>query len=125
MPHKVDQLGSFLSFHLPSFFAHNFAANRWKRDFNHNDAVRYNLHFKGMDHKVELLPNHGFIAPNFAREAHFRDAGKSLKGRRFTTEPPVMCHYTGRVKGSKRSRVALSACNGLVNIHLERQNLEE
>lgn len=116
VPHKVDRSGKFLSFHLPSFFLHNYAANRWKRDFNHSDAVNYNLYFNGNDHNLELLPNHGFIAPHLVRESHYKDSSKMLKGRRLTTEPLVMCHYTGRIKGDDESRVAVSTCDGLVNI---------
>ena len=118
MPHKVDQLGNFESFHLPHFFQPNFEAYREKRDFNHPESVRYNLFFDGKDHVIELLPNYGLTSPEFVREYHYKDSGKSLKARRFEMEHPVMCHYTGSVKDIEGSRVALSTCDGLVRCKL-------
>lgn len=115
VPHKVDRSGTFLSFHLPQFFRHNFAAHRRKRDFNHHEAVHYNLHFNGDDHVVELLPNHGFISPSMVRETHFKDSGRTLHGRRMNTESPLLCHFTGKVQDIDGSRAALTTCDGLVS----------
>lgn len=111
----MDQTGGFVSFHLTNFFHHNFAVARQKRDFNHNEAVRYRLYFDGMDHVVELLPNHGLVSPQLLQETQYKDAGTTLKGRRFKTEPPVMCHYTGKIHNEEGSRAAISTCDGLVS----------
>lgn len=115
MPNKVDQAGGFISFHLPNFFLPNFAVARQKRDFNHHETIRYRINFDTRDHVVELLPNHGLVSPQFLREFHFNDSGKTLKGRRFKTEPPVMCHYTGKIRNDDESRAAISTCDGLVS----------
>lgn len=125
VPHKVDRSGTFLSFHLPHFFHHNFAAHRLKRDFNHHEAVHYKLHFDGSDHVVELLPNHGFISPSFVRETHFKDSGRTLRGRRMDSKPPLMCHYTGQVQGIDGSRAALSTCDGLVSVKCDLSRVTE
>lgn len=115
VPHKVDQNGNFLSFHLPQFFKHNFAAHRLKRDFSHHDAAHYNLFFDGKDHVIEMLPNQGLVAPKLINEYHYKDSDKTLNARRTDASLPVLCHYTGRVRSINGSRVAISTCDGLVS----------
>ena len=114
VPHKVDQKGNFVSFHLPQFFQHNFVEHRKKRDFSGQDAIQYKLFFNGKDHTLQLLPNQGFVAPNVVKEYHYKNSGRNLNGRRIASETPVMCYYTGRIRGLEGSRVAISTCDGLV-----------
>lgn len=115
VPHKVDQNEKFVSFHLPQFFQHNFVDHRRKREYSGQDVVRYNLFFNGKDHTLELLPNQGFVSPNFVKEYRYKNSDRGMEGRRFSSENPVMCYYTGRIKGIDGSKVAISTCDGLVS----------
>jgi hypothetical protein len=115
VPHKVDQAGNFLSFHLPQFFTQDFYGQRLRRDFNHQETVRYKLRLGRQDHIVELLPYEALVSPSYVLETHSSGSGNTLRGRRFDPKPPVMCHYIGRVKDVEGSLAALSTCDGLVS----------
>lgn len=50
------------------------------------------------------------MAPHLIVERHRRDLRTRKRIQKHTN-----CHYHGRVKDQSESRVALSACNGLVS----------
>lgn len=67
-----------------------------------------------MNHKHYQLnrPSTQFIAPLMLVERHKRDVHVRHK------RPPqhTQCHYQGHIRGHQNSKVALSACNGLVSV---------
>lgn len=66
-----------------------------------------------MNHKYYQLnrPSTQFISPLMLVERHKRDVHVRHK------RPPqhTQCHYQGHIRGHQNSKVALSACNGLVS----------
>lgn len=63
-------------------------------------------------------PSTGFVAPNLVVERHKRD----LRERRKRNNQQTQCHYEGKIRGHQNSKVALSACNGLVSRTKTSQN---
>lgn len=57
-------------------------------------------------------PSTSFVAPLMIIERHKRD----LRERRKRPQSHTQCHYQGRIRGHHNSKVAVSACNGLVSL---------
>ena len=55
-------------------------------------------------------PSTSFIAPMMIVERHKRE----LRERQKKSQHQTQCHYQGKIRGHENSKVALSACNGLV-----------
>lgn len=84
-------------------------------DLNHHHSnteefVRFNLSIFDEQHHLILTPSVEFLAPSFVVE--WRSKEKHV--RRKPKETSKICHYQGFVHGDPQSRVAISACNGLV-----------
>lgn len=59
-------------------------------------------------------PSTAFMAPGLVLERHRRDTRTRRRPQRHTH-----CHYEGHIRGAEdESRVALSACNGIVSMAL-------
>lgn len=59
---------------------------------------------------IFLRPSTSFVAPQMIVERHKRDVRERHKKSHHQTQ----CHYQGKIRGHDNSKVALSACNGLV-----------
>lgn len=57
-----------------------------------------------------IRPSTRFVAPMMVVERHKRD----LRERHKKSQHQTQCHYQGKIRGHEDSKVALSACNGLV-----------
>ncbi|CAH1118875.1 unnamed protein product [Phaedon cochleariae] len=111
VPHKLTNRGEFLTFNLPHFFKHDPSARRTKRH-DQEDVVHYGVSLDNQDYHVELWPNHDFISPDLVVE--HRDPKLSVGSQRMKRlDSDRICHYTGRVRGERNSRAALSTCDGL------------
>ncbi|KAL1506613.1 hypothetical protein ABEB36_005941 [Hypothenemus hampei] len=79
---------------------------------NPKETLRFNLTIFEKSHHLILSPNSGFLAPNIIVEYRKRDRHIRRKPR----DVSKYCHYQGFVHGDEKSRVAISACNGLAGI---------
>lgn len=59
---------------------------------------------------IIIRPSTRFVTPMMTIERHKRD----LRERHKKSPHQTQCHYQGKVRGHEHSKVALSACNGLV-----------
>lgn len=57
--------------------------------------------------------SHSIMAPSMVVERHRRDTRSRKKPHQ-----RHKCHYQGRIRGHANSKVALSACNGIVSVFL-------
>jgi hypothetical protein len=80
-------------------FAFRVGVSRWRVLFG--DVCKY---------LTVCRPSTDFVAPLMVVERHKREVRERQK------RPPkhTQCHYQGKVRGHENSKVALSACNGLV-----------
>lgn len=90
---------------------------------HHHDRINLeDLHYHiDLDNEtlhLELEPHTYFMAPNLVIERHRRDLRFRKKPHKNTN-----CHYHGKIRGHSGSKVALSACNGLVG-HIKTKNNE-
>jgi len=102
IPRKVDRLGGLIS--------HN-VTHHHHRD---EPIVHYRVAVAGNEYHLELTAADSFIGGAMVverrkRNLHVRSPAKSHGSK---------CHYRGFIKGHRNSRVALSACDGLVSITL-------
>lgn len=96
IPRKVSHKGEFVSHNLTTF---------------HDDQhANFNISFNNEDHLLILKPSRGFISPAAIVQRHKRDVHVRYKPKQASTN----CHFQGTVHGKPNSKVALSACNGLV-----------
>lgn len=100
IPIKVDENGNHLS--------HNLTHHHYELD----EKLRLNISIFEQEHHLVLVPSVDFLAPNIQIEWR----GKDKHVRRSPRDISRRCHYQGVVHGDDQSRVALSACNGLVRI---------
>ncbi|XP_032220130.2 A disintegrin and metalloproteinase with thrombospondin motifs 6 isoform X2 [Nematostella vectensis] len=109
-PVQISKDGKFIAHEL------SYQRIRERRDFadHHFDDIYYKLRAFGSDFHLNLVRNRRLLAPDFQVEVIGRD-GRILK--RHTMEN---CHFTGKVRSSTRSTVAMSNCQGLRGlIHTE------
>lgn len=59
-------------------------------------------------------PSTRFVAPLMVVERHKRD----LRERHKKSHNQTQCHFQGKIRGHEHSKVALSACDGLVRTNL-------
>ena len=88
---------------------------------SHNVTHRYDedgdgdLHFRltraGTEYHLHLIPANEFISPGMIVERRKRN----IHIRHTVKNDSSKCHYRGYIQGQANSRVALSACNGLVS----------
>ncbi|EZA56649.1 A disintegrin and metalloproteinase with thrombospondin motifs [Ooceraea biroi] len=98
IPRKVDHLGDLIS--------HNVTHH------HHEDGpiVHYRVAVAGNEYHLELMAADNFIGSAMVVERRKRD----LHVRSLAKNHSSKCHYRGFIKGHRNSRVALSACDGLV-----------
>lgn len=99
IPRKVDHVGDLIS--------HNVTHHHHE----HGPIVRYRVPVAGNEYHLELTAAENFISgatvvERRKRDVHVRGPAKSHGSK---------CHYRGFIKGHRNSRVALSACDGLVS----------
>jgi len=99
IPRKVNHRGDFISENV----THH----------HHEDGsiVHYRVAVAGNEYHLELTAVDNFIGRAMVverrkRDLHIRSPAKSHGSK---------CHYRGFIKGHRNSRVALSACDGLVS----------
>uniref|UniRef100_A0A182MTT4 Peptidase M12B propeptide domain-containing protein n=1 Tax=Anopheles culicifacies TaxID=139723 RepID=A0A182MTT4_9DIPT len=122
VPRKVNHRGEILSHELTHHHAHEQDVlrtdnGRWRSrrstvENNPSQQLHYHLDIDGETHHLELEPSTAtFVAPLMVIERHRRDVRTRVR------PPPrhINCHYQGQIRGHDQSRVALSACNGLVS----------
>lgn len=79
----------------------------------HGDGpVHFNVTISNIERLLVVQPAKGFLAPGLLIERHRRDVHVRLKPKKESIE----CHYQGHIHGELDSRVAISACNGLVRL---------
>lgn len=106
IPRKVNHLGNLIS--------HNVTHH------HHEDGpiVHYRVTVAGNEYHLELTATDNFIGRAMVverrkRDLHVRSPAKSHASK---------CHYRGFIKGHRNSRVALSACDGLVSYTFDFSN---
>ncbi|XP_013106466.2 A disintegrin and metalloproteinase with thrombospondin motifs 6 isoform X1 [Stomoxys calcitrans] len=121
IPRKVTKSGEFISHNLIHHHGQHYKHNRKRRsldDANLEPEVHYHVDIKNETLHLELEPHSYFMTPHLIVERHRRDV-RTRKHLDMHTN----CHYHGRIKDQPDSRVALSACNGLVG-HIKTENNE-
>lgn len=91
---------------------HHISYNLTHRHSTMEEFLRFNISIFKQDHHLVLTPSKNFLAPSVIVEWRRKD-------RHIRRQPQQMsmdCHYQGYVHGESDSRVAISACNGLVRI---------
>ncbi|XP_022900550.2 A disintegrin and metalloproteinase with thrombospondin motifs 6-like [Onthophagus taurus] len=116
IPRKLNRNGKFLSFSLPHFYKHNgdeILDNIQKRRRRSiDDAVHYGVLIDGEYHKLRLWPNRKLLSPRAIIEKRNPNIKPNERYVR-SLDGEKICHYTGKIRGQKDSKVALSTCNGL------------
>lgn len=97
IPKKVTARGEHISHNLTSFHC--------------DGQVNFNISIREKEHMLMLQPVRNFLAPGILIERRQRDVHTRYKPRDKSTN----CHFQGIIHGQPDSRVALSACNGLVS----------
>lgn len=123
IPRKVDTHGNHLTLNLTHIHPHR----------NHNERLHYHIDLNNSTLHLELdgydnlyfflirkfsnscmrsfhRSNHEIIAPQLIIERHRRNIRTRKRIAKNTN-----CHYQGHVRGDHQSRVALSACDGIVS----------
>ncbi|KAI4472733.1 hypothetical protein M0802_016537 [Mischocyttarus mexicanus] len=99
IPRKVSHKGELIS--------HNVS--------HHHDEdgseVHYRLAVAGKEYHIELTAVEDFIGSSMIVERHKRDFHIRTSPKNHSTK----CHYRGFIRNHPNSRVALSACDGLVS----------
>ena len=113
VPIKIDQDGKFLSYSLTQFYDRDPLKRKKRNVPGGSETLYYGLKFNGKIHHVEMWPNNHFMSPGLVIEEWGADA--ALDVNKVTIRPVKysQCHYTGRVRGHKGFRLALSVCDGL------------
>ncbi|XP_076647153.1 A disintegrin and metalloproteinase with thrombospondin motifs 7 [Halictus rubicundus] len=121
IPKRVFEDGSFSTYSLPNFYDRSELSERKKRsaeegvEDSRTDTLHLVLPFNGKEHHVELDPYHDFISPDMVIETRGAGLQTNLnEAIRFKRAPDEQCHYRGFVRGHKRSKAALSLCDGVV-----------
>lgn len=76
--------------------------------------IVYTLYESLMNAIRLFRPSTRFVAPMMVVERHKRD----LRERHKKSHNQTQCHYQGKIRGHEHSKVALSACDGLVRTNL-------
>lgn len=99
IPRKVSERGVLIS--------HNVTHH------HHEDGpvVHYRLSVAGNEYHIELAAVEKFIGPGLVVERRKRDVHVRARPKNSSSK----CHYRGFIRGHANSRVALSACDGLVS----------
>lgn len=96
VPQKVSHTAEFISHNLTSF---------------HNDGTtHFNISFGDEQYFLVLNNAENIIADHAVIERHKRDVHIRYKPKHKSTK----CQFRGMVYGKPNSKVAISACNGLV-----------
>lgn len=98
IPKKVSHKAEFLSSDLNSFHSDN--------------TTHFNITINDEEHFLILNNARGFISPGIIVQRHRRDVHVRYKPKPESTR----CHFHGVVHGKPYSKVAISACNGLVRL---------
>lgn len=80
-----------------------------------DQSLHFNVSISNTDHLLTVHPVTHILSPGAIVERHRREVHVRSK----PTHKATFCHYQGTVNGHPGSRVALSACNGLVSIRNE------
>ncbi|XP_075156811.1 ADAM metallopeptidase with thrombospondin type 1 motif B [Haematobia irritans] len=121
IPRKVTKSGEFISHNLIHHHGQHYKHNRKRRsieDMHLEPEVHYHVDIQNETLHLQLEPHSYFMTPHLIVERHRRDLRIRKRVQKNTN-----CHYHGRIKDQPESRVALSACNGLVG-HIKTQNNE-
>lgn len=99
IPRKVSNRGELVS--------HNVTHH------HHEDGpvVHYRLSVAGNEYHIELAAVDKFIGPGMVVERRKRNVHVRARPKNTSSK----CHYRGFIRGHPNSRVALSACDGLVS----------
>ncbi len=120
VPRRVSHSGDFISHHLHHSVALSRTLQRSKRDTHsvgaEDELVHYRVSVENSDLHLTLEPNHRLLAPAFVFERR-RGESKSASDVIIEDRPDRLCHLHGEVQGHPGSKVAVSACNGLVSIY--------
>ncbi|KAG5674191.1 hypothetical protein PVAND_004173 [Polypedilum vanderplanki] len=116
VPRKVDEFGEHISHILNHHHSHNYYNKSTGIAEDH--SVHYHIDIHNETFHLELLPSTDFVAPLMIIERHKRD----LKERQKRPKKHTQCHYQGKIRNHEKSRVALSACNGLSGYIRTNQN---
>lgn len=99
IPRKVSHKGELISLNVS----------------HHHDEdgteVHYRLSIAGKEYHIELTAVKDFIGPSMIVERHKRDFHVRAPPKYHSSR----CHYRGVIRDHPNSRVALSACDGLVS----------
>lgn len=79
-----------------------------------SEWIVYTLYESLMNAIRLFRPSTRFVAPMMVVERHKRD----LRERHKKSHNQTQCHYQGKIRGHEHSKVALSACDGLVRTNL-------
>ena len=77
--------------------------------------IHYMLSAYGKNFHLNLTQNTDFLASNFVVEYWDQNKASDIDIGALTN-----CHYTGRLKNTPNSRVAISNCVGLVSVYFDR-----
>ena len=113
VPTKIDEEGAFLSYSLPHFYDGDRRMRKKRNVPDASEKVHYGLTFNGKSHHVEMWSNNDFMSPGMVIEEWGSDAVLDINKVTIRPVNNSQCYYTGRVRGHNRSRLALSACDGL------------
>ncbi|KAF7997831.1 hypothetical protein HCN44_009229 [Aphidius gifuensis] len=113
IPRKVSADGTFLSHKIPHHFKRSHYKNKNESNKSTNDAVHYRLTIEGIEHHLELYPNHQLLSPGAVLEKRrISKTKKSLDNVDFKKIRDTQCHYHGNA-GNQNEKCALSTCYGL------------
>ncbi|PSN39710.1 hypothetical protein C0J52_17985 [Blattella germanica] len=121
IPIRVSYTGEFMTHMIPHHYKRSYYQD--KTEMGPDDKVHYLVPIKGVNHHVELWPNHNLLAPGMVIETRGSGDKKDTKEKPFQKfmkhlhirrGRDVQCHYKGRIKGDNDSTIALSTCYGLV-----------
>lgn len=108
IPVKVSADGHHLSHDVTSFH----------KDLH--DKVHFSLEIDGKRHLLVLQPDKSVLGPAIIIERR----RENIHTRSSPLYESTTCHFQGIVYGLPNSKVALSACNGLVSFFYEQRSLE-
>uniref|UniRef100_A0A1B6CIH1 Peptidase M12B domain-containing protein n=1 Tax=Clastoptera arizonana TaxID=38151 RepID=A0A1B6CIH1_9HEMI len=108
VPAKIFPNGSFYTFKLPHYYSNQLRKKRSTQE----DSVHYKIALNGRSFHLRLEPNIKLTSPGLVIEK--RSSGNNLSQIHIFRPQKHLCHYTGKIKGLDKSRIALSGCDGLV-----------
>lgn len=118
IPQKVSHSGEFVSNMIPHHYKLSYYSNRKPSELGPEDMVHYLVPITGEMHHLELSPNHALLSPGAVLETRQSGGDTLIPSMDLRKVRDVQCHFNGRVRNHKGSRVALSTCYGLVCSHL-------